>query len=152
MSLDFKGWQNLDATHLQALAQSKAANHTFASGITIASSTLASLPAGTSVSFTKLYTASALRVDMYTYPWVSGSASTEIDFTVQINSVDYGVCSAFFNALSLRHLCSGVRVAAGGLTAGTYTVQPRWRRTAGSGTGNLDTASRFYMSVMEVRQ
>lgn len=151
MSLDFKGWQNLDATHLKALAQAKCVTWAFTGGITTASSTYAALPSDTSVSFTKLYTVTALRIDMYTYPWVSGSASTEVEFSAQINAVDHVIATAFFNATALRHLCSGVERKASGLAAGTYTIQPRWRRITGAGTVNLDTLSDFYMTVMEVR-
>ncbi len=151
MSLTFTGWQRFDQNHVKALAQAKIVSHTFAAGITTTSATYASLPVATSVSFTKLFAATALRIDFCTYPWVSVAVATELMFGVLINGVDYDVSHAWVNEASIRRLSSGVARVAAGLAAGTYTIQPRWRRVSGTGTGNLDTISRLYMLVTEVK-
>lgn len=151
MSLDFATWQRLDPPHLQALAKIYVTHHTFAEANSTSSTTFVDLSTVLPLTITKLFTPTSLRIDFYAFPWISVAGSTEAEFAVLINGVTYTICSAFRNEVNVRSLCSGVVKKAASLPAGTYGVYPRWRRSSGTGAINLDTASRLYMAVTEVR-
>jgi hypothetical protein len=151
MSLDFKGWQRIDANHMKALFQTKTSYYSYTGSQTTTSATFVSLPSGAAVSFTKLYTVTQLRIEYFTYPWITGAVSTAIEYAMLINGTDYTIAAILRNELGLRDLMSGVLYCAGGLAAGTYTIQPRWRRSAGTGTANMDATTKSILVVMEAR-
>lgn len=93
----------------------------------------------------KLYVAMTLRA-------FSDGASTGLRLGVRINGVDYDVAFGYYTQASVYLPVVGFNTnVASGLAAGAYTVQPRWRRTTGSGVINTHSSiSELDVSVREV--
>lgn len=111
-------------------------------GITVAgvadtttSATYVNLAAVSSFSFTKILTATRLKIEFDVMFFVTVN-DTSTRFGVLINGVDYDVVhmgGANVSA-SVNITAAGNALVASGLAAGTYTIQGRWKRTAGTGT------------------
>ena len=101
--------------------------------------------AGTSAfSFTKLQTATRLRIDLATSQFFS-AATAGVQYAALINSVDYMVAQLNPTTAASQHLATaGFRYITGGaIPAGVYTVQLRWLRV---GTGSLSTDVNDWLS------
>jgi len=151
MSLEFKSWQRIDATHPATVMKTKISYGSISGTPTTTSSSYADLT-GWSVSFQKLYTVTKVRFELAIPAYVQTSGSTAVAIAIRMNSVDYEVCSRLYNDVSVRDWIGGVRLDAAGVAAGTYTCQARWKRVSGTGTVTLDSSSRIYMHVCEVRE
>ena len=104
----------------------------------------------TSVSFTKKLASTAIRVDLHMSAGSSATATTTV-IGVLINGVDYDVIQFKFDPANTRFNLSGTAIVASGLAASTYTVQIRWKRTAGAGTVQRFTPDDWQsMTVAEV--
>lgn len=103
-----------------------------------------------SVSFPKRATRSAVEVFMSNTLYTTASAGVE--FGVSLNGTDYLVAALreTNSATNSHQNVAGCVKIAGGLAAGTYTVQQRWRRTSGAGALNRDLNDWMTMYVKEV--
>lgn len=97
-----------------------------------------------SFSFTKLEAATRVKVTM-SATFVAVTSNVVTTFGVLINGTDTVVCQ-FAPGTAASGSANGVAFISG-LAAGTYTVQARWRRTAGSGTPTR-TASNDWLTVV----
>lgn len=149
MSLIFIPGQELLSAHVNALASCSGVNVS-PSGTTTSSS-FANIGGSTSVSFTKVDASSRLRVDLHVSCFVTGSVPDVAEFGVLINGTDYAIMKGTISAASIHKTFSGIRLI-GGIAAGTYTVQARWRRVSGSGTVTGDGDDRLSFAVMEVQE
>lgn len=122
---------------------------TGASG-TIAASSYANLPGSSSVTLTKRLASTKLQVDIVQTFYNSGAAGTDFMIGVRIGSTDYDCGSMFHDNTLLRLPCIGYQLIAG-IGAGSVTVQGRWKRNSGTGTGNVIGSDRFTLRVVEVR-
>jgi hypothetical protein len=98
----------------------------------------------TSFSFTKRYAATRIRVDLQASFQVIGTGNSAARFAVLINGTDYDIVNRHVNP-ALTHAETGGTRYISGVAAGTYTVQGRWRRTAGTQT--LRRASDDWLSI-----
>jgi hypothetical protein len=98
----------------------------------------------TSFSFTKRYADTRIRVDLSAGFFVAGTGNSAARFGVQINGTDYDVVNRHINPASTHGEASGVRYITG-VPAGAYTVQGRWRRSAGTQT--LTRATDNWLSI-----
>lgn len=150
----FAAGQELTASRLNAgTTVGETVIKVFATSGTMTSSTYVDLPSGTSssLSFTKYRTASAILVHMKILAFSATNGSTGLRLGVRINSTDYDVALGYYTTANAYAPASGVALVASGLTAGTYTVQARWKRSSGTGTiTTADTISELDMSVREV--
>jgi hypothetical protein len=102
----------------------------------------------TSVSFTKRFTNTLLRIDMIA-TFYSDTASSNTMFGVHIGSTDYDVAVMFQDQAFLRLPAVGTRLLSG-FSPGTYTVQGRWKRTSGGGIRRRIDSDRLTITVTEV--
>lgn len=124
----------------------------FATTGTLTSSTYLDLPGASTASFpvTKYATSSRLRVDMR-FEAFADAGSTGLRLGVRINGVDYDVAYQYWTTANQYMPFSGFAYVAAGLAAGTYTVQPRWKRATGTGVINTNSGiSELDVSVREV--
>jgi hypothetical protein len=77
------------------------------------------------------------------------SIGAVVEYGLNINSVDYGTSSLFFNAASDHRQVGGPGVLPVVLPAGSYTVTMRWRRVSGAQV-NMDANSRLKFLLWEV--
>lgn len=103
-----------------------------------------------SFTFVKLSTATAIKVEMTITCFCSVATGTVVRFGVQINGSDYDVAQFYFNNTGEHLQVAGVRRIPG-IPAGTYTVQPRWYRQAGTGTLATDTSDWLTVHATEVQ-
>lgn len=124
----------------------------FATSGTMSSGTYVNLPAVATASFpvTKYSAASELFVTMKILAFAD-AGSTGLRLGVLINSTDYDVALGYYTAANTYLPTVGFAYIAAGLAAGTYTVQPRWRRTVGAGLITTNSGiSELDVSVREV--
>lgn len=108
------------------------------------------MTAPSTFTISKLYTATALKIDM-SFTSLCSASATDLRVAVQINGVDYEIVKFVNNAVSIRDYAVGFAVVASGLAAGSYLVKARWRRAAGAGTiSRFITDETLYMSGLEV--
>lgn len=119
-------------------------------GDSTVSGTYVNLAGTSTVSFTKVVTSSRLILRLSAAFFITASAGTTAMFGLLINGVDYDVASFGTGTLSANVLAVGYALVAGGVvSAGTYTVQGRWKRSGGAGTLNRDTATMISFEVEE---
>lgn len=116
---------------------------------TTTSATYVDLPAPSSLSFTKKYNASTKLIVTVCAGARSNAALTTVRFGVRINGVDTDVAHMEIPDANKHVALSGVTTVTG-LLAGTYTVQVRYRRTAGAGTLQVDSNDWLSLAVEEV--
>jgi hypothetical protein len=111
---------------------------------------MAGTGAVTSFSFTKKYSAAVtqVKVDFHATFYGTGSGAA-VSFAVLIGATDYDVTRFALSSIAVRQQSSGVRLISG-LAAATYTVQCRWRRTAGAGTLTRDVDDWLSVTATEV--
>jgi hypothetical protein len=68
---------------------------------------------------------------------LSNSANTVAQFGVNLGGVDYDLFNITWNPVNTHLPGAGTNYVAAGLAAGIYTVQLRWKRTAGAGTASI---------------
>lgn len=115
---------------------------------TVTSASYIDLP-GLSFLFTKAYagTRVLLSLDADAYSTV---ANTVVRYGGSINSADYNITELVINnEINEHQRTSGHTYVPAGIPAGTYTVQGRWARTAGTGVITLGN-SWHSMSAREV--
>lgn len=97
-----------------------------------------------SFSFTKLQTATRLRIDLATSQFFS-AATAGVQYAALINGVDYMIAQLNPTTAASQHLATaGFRYITGGtIPAGTFTVQLRWLRV---GTGTLNSDANDWLS------
>jgi hypothetical protein len=111
-----------------------------------ASATFVNLAAPSSFRFTKLYSATRIRVQM-SLGFFSNNANTGIDIGVTIAGTTTQVGRWGATISTGVHLeVTGVQYISG-VQAGTYTVQGTWRRAAGVGTGTLSRDLNDWLSI-----
>lgn len=103
----------------------------------------------TSFSFTKRYADSNIKIEMAATCYMVTATGTNIIFGVQINAVDTPLFRIIFPVLNQRFWGTGFADVSG-VPAGVHTVQARWRRESGTGTGRRDTGDWFSLSALEV--
>jgi hypothetical protein len=125
-------------------------NGALAAGTTTSSS-YANLPSGGSRSVTKANgTNTQLRIQLHASCFVATTGSTTVQFGVLVNGVDYDLTKFFINNTATHVACLNGVVYVTGLAAGSYTVQGRWKRTAGTGTVSTDSGDWINLDVREV--
>lgn len=108
---------------------------------------LAGTGASTSFSFTKVETSTRIKVTvMASFRSVTNNA--QVVFGVRINGTDYDVCGGAPVAVSQSMTCVGSAFVSS-VAAGTYTVQGRWKRTAGAGTATRSGSDDWLSIVAE---
>lgn len=123
---------------------------TFGTSGTTTSSTYADVPGTSSVSFTKVRTASRICLRLAAAFFLTDVAGTTVTFALRINGVDYPVAAHALGTLSINVVTAGfATVGASVVPAGTYTVQARWKRSGGTGTVNRDTGTVISFEVEE---
>lgn len=115
-----------------------AGKQSISSQSTFNSSTYASIPGISTLSFTKKRSDTKIRVDMKTL-FFSSASSTGLQLGVQISSTDYDVAKGYTTEASSYKPASGFATVTSGLAAGSYTVTARWK--VFSGAGNINTSS-----------
>lgn len=103
----------------------------------------------TSFSFTKLETATRIKVFLSaSFSAVTNNAVAR--FGVRINGVDYDVAQGAPNASGQTTTVTGIAfIGASVVPAGTYTVQGRWLRVAGAGTPTRTVDNNWLTIVCE---
>lgn len=108
------------------------------------------MTAPASFTFNKLYTSTAIKIDM-SFTSLCNASATDLRVAVQINGVDYEIVKFVNNAVSIRDYAMGTAVIASGLAAGSYLVKARWRRASGTGTiSRFITDEVLYLAGLEV--
>lgn len=102
-----------------------------------------------SFSFTKRYADSKIQVSMHASCYCVNASPNNIIFGVRINAVDTPMFRIIVPNLNERRYSSGINNITG-VPAGVYTVQGRWRRESGTGTGRRDSGDWFSMAATEV--
>lgn len=104
-----------------------------------------------SVNFTKRFSTTAIEISLHVN-YFSTTADAGADFGVLINGVDYLIATMQLvsDTLSKTVHTSGIARVAVGLTAGTYSVSGRWRRTAGTGVLTRNNLNLATISIKEV--
>jgi hypothetical protein len=108
--------------------------------------------AGNTTSFTlvKEHDETDVRLDMACY-YNDTTGVTNAEFALRIDSVDYPVANDYAQLGTNRRCAAGFNyTGAGAVPAGTYTVQARWRRQAGTGTMTRGVGSSLSISAREV--
>lgn len=124
-------------------------NTSLAAGAASSAGTYSNLPVSP-LTFQKYSSTSRLRIDMHCSFFTSVTTSG-VDFGVLINSIDTTVCFLHPTISAAVHLqCSGVQLITG-LDSGAWTVQPRFRRSGGAGTINVNADDNLSIAVTEVR-
>lgn len=101
---------------------------------TTTSATYVNTAATTSFSFTKILTATRLRIDLSVVFFVTVN-DTSTMFGVNVNGTDYDLAQQGSTiSAGVELTTSGFVFVPAGLAPGTYTIQLRWKRTAGTGT------------------
>lgn len=108
---------------------------------------LAGTGSQTSFNFTKNETGTRIMVTMHC-SWQSVTNNTAIGIGVRIDGVDYDVAVGATGSTGADKTLSGVAFVSG-VSAGTYTVQGRWKRTAGTGTPTRTTGNNWLTIVCE---
>lgn len=150
MSLIFLAGQKLTASHMSALANANPGTFTPPSGITTTSATYVNVTGATG-SLTKIFAVTRLQV-IFTATWQTSAVDTGADFGLRINGTDYTVGHLVINAASQHEQLASVAVIAGGIPAGNYTPQVRWRRTVGAGTLTLAPDDRVTWTIQEIHE
>jgi hypothetical protein len=90
------------------------------------------------VSVKKLYAATRIKIDFEASMFLS-IAGTALDYGILFNGTDTVIAHSGFTTTE-RAMFGGTLLLGAGLAAGTYVIQARWRRTAGTGvlTQNFD--------------
>jgi hypothetical protein len=131
---DFRCYVNSSWQSCQA--QTVSMSGAVTSGGTTTSSTYANMPAPSSVSITKKGgTSTKLVIQANATLWTSSATSTAL-IGVNVDSTDYDCGQMSFSATGMIGLrfqtsCS---ITVSGLSAGSKTIQLRWKRTSGTGT------------------
>lgn len=103
----------------------------------------------TSFSFTKRNSATKVRLGM-SAGWTNATATTLQRFGLQLNAVDYDCFQSILGVGGFTTASGFVLVGAGVVGAGTYTVQARWKRQGGTGTGSRGTNEWLAIEALEV--
>lgn len=88
-----------------------------------------------SLSFRKLSSSTAIRIDMNGTVELSGSGYTEATFGVRINGRDIDVCTRFVDLVADRQSWGGT-IHVHDIPAGTWTIDGIWRVSGGPGALN----------------
>ncbi len=124
-------------------------NTNLAAGAASASAVYVNLPVSP-LTFEKYSSTSRLRIDMHVTSFTSVTTSG-VDFGVLVNAIDTTVCFLHPTISAGVHLqCSGTQLITG-LDSGSWTVQPRFRRSGGAGTINVNLDDNLSIAVTEVR-
>lgn len=103
----------------------------------------------TSFSFTKAFDETRIQVTAMVGMWCA-TATAQVDVAVHIGGTDYQLGHYSFDAASARRsLAFQGYIPAGAGTAGTYTLQARWKRSTGTGTLTRDVLDWFAFSAQE---
>lgn len=122
----------------------------------ITSGTFLDIPDLTSVTFDKSFDATYVRIGMQVGAFC-GTAGTGVRFGARFTPRDAGssypatdinMTTIFFNA-ALDHQANSSMFRVTDIPAGTYTVSWRWRRNAGTGFIQADSADQFALEVDE---
>jgi hypothetical protein len=114
------------------------------------SATYVNLPATSTATLAKQYTATAIKAELHVSSFITGTAGTISRFAVQVAGTDYDTCQLDENVLSSHVQKSGVVVVPGGVAAGNVTAQVRWRRVSGAGTLQIDGNDWISLYLSEV--
>jgi hypothetical protein len=112
------------------------------------SAAYANLSGTSSFAFVKQDAASRLKVTIHAGAFVS-AAGTKPMYGVQIGGTDYDVVSQTINVTNTHVNISGFSYLTG-VPAGSYTVQGRWRRAAGTGSITRNNEDWLSISVKEL--
>lgn len=77
------------------------------------------------------------RIVVWVFSEMFNATTTTVGFGVQVAGADYDVKSGPFAVANTRQSFDGVIVVPAGVTAGSVTVTPRWKTTAGTLTTSL---------------
>lgn len=148
--LTFTAGQLLTTNHILAALQTGWFSAQSGAGTTTTSSSFANL--GSSLSITKVFTTTQLRLDFIcSYTVAGGTAPCSIQWGMNVNSTDYGCGFRQEDVVAEHRFVSSVCLIATGLAAGTYSCQPRWERVSGTGTPTWDTNCFMNFHIMEVQ-
>jgi hypothetical protein len=92
---------------------------------------------GVTFNFVKEYASTRVCLDGSGAGFATVATNTVAQFGVSLGGVDYDLFNITWNPINEHLAHSGINYVATGLAAGTYTVQLRWKRTAGTGTANI---------------
>src|SRR6266540_755330 len=107
-----------------------------------------------SISFTKRWDDTELRLSLLTTCYVSIAAATEVELGINVGGTDKAITSFYFNNVG-EHLTMGGEIrhtVGGGPIAGTYTCVPVWRRKSGTGTITRNEGEAMFFAVEEMMQ
>lgn len=108
------------------------------------SSSYASMNGSSSFSFTKQETHTRIKV-YGSATFLASGGNAIMSLAARINSTDYEIAAMAPNTSAIG--CATGVIFVSGISAGTYTVQARWKRTAGSGSCQR-TVSNDWLSLM----
>ena len=109
---------------------------------------MAGTGATTSFSFTKELTSTRLIVRLEA-GWEAATAGTQMRFGVLVSGTDYDCCQSLGNATTTISHAAGFAIISG-LAAGAYTIQGRWKRSAGTGTPTRSVNEWLAISCAEI--
>lgn len=115
---------------------------------TTTSASFANLPSNPTMTLTKAYLTTRIRVDLHVI-FYSSLANTGAQFAVSVGGFDGPVCQRVVNAANTYAQCSGTALFPFP-ASGPITIIGRWNRYVGGGTISTDTASWFSMTAQEV--
>jgi hypothetical protein len=118
-----------------------------ASGTTT-SATFVDLPGSPSITLTKAYTQTRIRIDLHCI-FYSTLANTGASFGVNIDGTDGGVCSRVVNAANTYAQASGTAIFPFAVS-GSLVITGRWLRYVGGGTLTTDGNAWFSVTAQEV--
>lgn len=110
---------------------------------------LAGAGAVTSFPFTKRCAATRVKIELHASLFVAGTGNSAVRFGVQIGGTDYDIVNRHINPASTHAQASGTRHIES-IPPGVYTVQGRWRRSAGTQTLTRGTDNWLSISAEEV--
>lgn len=111
---------------------------------------LAGTGSTTSFSFTKISAATRLLFRCSAGFYVT-DGGTSIDFAVLVNGTDYFLTRLGDTVSANVNLTASGFVYVSGLAAGAYTIQGRWKRAGGVGTGGRNQNGTYALNCEEVR-
>jgi hypothetical protein len=112
------------------------------------------MPGTPTLTFTKRWTSTRVRVPVHVSAYNTTSTDTGLKIGVRFTSTagvdtDYDVARILYNPVN-QHLSFGATAYLTGVAADTWTVKPIWARYVGSGTLTQDTGDWVSAAAAEI--
>lgn len=129
-----------------SMVESAGTSNAAVSGTTTSASYV-NVPGTSSLAYTKKTSASKLVLTLNVSYWAT-AANTSTRLGLRVDTTDYDCTNFFFNTNSL-HMQVSCTIVLSGISAGSKTIQARWKRMSGTGTLSMDSGDWTNITVIE---